>query len=168
MTGLVFLISESRTAFFVHESVLELCQTTSARRKQSNPGGGERGENKKKITFLPLLGLAAAALLVPGGQLEIIGGVPLALAGLPVRQERVGGGDGEVLHARTLPELEPDVVVIWFLVGDDVHAEQPEDHRRRLRPPRLPKLGIRSGSKKTKKKKLVRLTIGSPNREPPN
>jgi len=153
------LISESRTAFFVHESVLELCQTTSARRKQSNPGGGERGENKKKITFLPLL---------PGGQLQIVGGVHLALAGLPAWQERVGGGDGEVLHARTLPELEPDVIVIWFLVGDDVHAEQPEDHRRRLRPPRLPKLGIGSGSKKRKKKKLVRLTIGSPNRGPPN
>ena len=98
MTGLVFLISESRTAFFVHESVLELCQTTSARRKQSNPGGGERKKNKKKITFLPLL---------PGGQLQIVGGVHLALAGLPAWQERVGGGDGEVLHARTLPELEP-------------------------------------------------------------
>ena len=103
-----------------------MCQTTSARRKQSNPGGGERKKNKKKITFLPLL---------PGGQLQIVGGVHLALAGLPAWQERVGGGDGEVLHARTLPELEPDVVVIRLLVGDDVHAEQPEeDHRRRLPP----------------------------------
>jgi hypothetical protein len=94
-------------------------------------------ERKKKLTFLPVLCLATAALLLAGRQLRVVGGVPLAALFLLRRQQRV---DGEVGHAGALPQVHRRLLRLPAGANPaNVHAEQPEDHRRHIPPPLLPR-----------------------------
>lgn len=98
-------------------------------------------KNRQKgwlLTFLPLLHLAAAALLLAGGELGVVGGAPFAAVGR--HRQRVDGG--EVGHTGALLDEQSTLhllLLVLLLVNSaaaaaDLDAEQPEYHRRRRLP----------------------------------
>lgn len=100
-----------------------------------------RYKNRQKgwlLTFLPLLHLAAAALLLAGGELGVVGGAPFAAVGR--HRQRVDGG--EVGHTGALLDEQSTLhllLLVLLLVNSaaaaaDLDAEQPEYHRRRRLP----------------------------------
>jgi hypothetical protein len=96
-------------------------------------------ETKTQVnfTFLPLLRLAAGALLLRGREVAVVRGVSLPT--IPERQERVDGG--QIRHAAALLHLHGELVLrlTRLLRAGDAHvrAEEPEAHRRLLLPPFL-------------------------------